>query len=261
MNDIVNALAEWRNESISREQFQRRLLAYENWLLPKREGNDVDSFGRFTLAVAQLIPDEKGQPRIFLFSDADGFEIFAAQQVESGGAGYSNPTGWEIFSADLGGVTAVVIDPGAPHEFVIEGAQFANLKELADAVGIEEVWQRLREGNEEEDDVSRAARYSAYHLAAVGREGGDALVYVPNDDGSRVIPIFTYPDALALALGEFRENFAPGEIKTLRLSGAQMFPVLAQQEAEGVVFNYKGPSEPAAFKLSFTDLMLEELAK
>jgi hypothetical protein len=236
MNDIVDALAEWRNETISREQFQRRLLIYENWLVPKREGDDVDSFGRFTLAVAQFIADEKGRPRIFLFSDPDFFEIFATQQAASGGIGYSNPTGWEIFSAELTGVTAAVIDPGASHAFVIEFAEFPALKELADAVGIEEVWQRLREGNEEEDDVSRAARYPAYHLAAVGREGGDALVYVSNDDGGRVIPIFTHPGALALALGEFRESFAPAEIKTLRLSGAQMFPVLAQQEAEGVVF-------------------------
>jgi hypothetical protein len=261
MNDIVNALSEWRSETITREQCQRRLLVYENWLVPKREGNGVDSFARFTLAVAQLIADEKGRPRLFMFSDADMFETFAAQEAESGGVGYTNPTGWEIFSADLGDVTVAVIDRGAPHEFVVECAEFANLKELADAVGIEEVWQRLRQGNEEEDDVSRAARYPAYHLAAVAREGGDALVYVPNDDGGRVIPIFTHPASLALALGEFRESFAPAEIKTLRLSGREMFPVLAQQEAEGVVFNYMGPGEPAAFQLSFTDLMLEELAK
>jgi hypothetical protein len=261
MNEMVEALAEWRGETVNLEQFHRRLLLYEDWLVPKREGGDIDSFARFTLAVARPVPDEKGRARLFLFSDADSFEIFVAQHSDSGGVGYSNPTGWEIFSADLESVAAAVIDPGTPHEFVIEAAEFARLKELADAVGIEEVWQRLREGNEEEDDVSRAARYPAYHLAAVGREGGDALVYIPNDDGGRVIPIFTHADALALALGEFRESFAPAEIKTLRLSGVQMFPILAQQEAEGVVFNYLGPSEPAAFRLSMTDLMLQELAK
>jgi hypothetical protein len=261
MNDIVEALAGWRNETISLAQFQRRVLVYENWLVPKPEAHDIDSFGRFNLGVARLIADENGPPRIFLFSDADAFEIFAAPQAQSGGVGYSNPTGWEIFSAELEGVTAAVIDPGGSHELVIKSGEFASLKELAEAVGIEEVWQRLRAGIEEEGDVSRAARYPAYHLAAVGREGGDALVYVPNDDGSRVIPIFTHPDALALALEEFRQSFAPAEVKTLRLTGPQMFPVLAQQEAEGVVFNYMGPSEPAAFKLSFTDLMLEELKK
>jgi len=259
MNDIVDALAEWRSETISREQLQRRLLAYEDWLLPKREDSGVDPFSRFTLAVARLTPDEKGGSRIFLFSDGDAFETFAAQQA--GGVGYSNPTGWEIFSAELDGVTEVVIDPGAPHQFVIERAEFPNLKELADAVGIEEVWKRLREGNEEEDDVSRAARYPGYHLAAVEKEGGDALLYVPNDDGARVVPIFTHTDALAFAMDEFRENFDPAKIKTLQLSGAQMFPVLAQQEAEGFVFNYKGPTEPVAFQLSATELMLEELAK
>jgi hypothetical protein len=259
MNDIVDALTEWRNETISREQFQRRLLVYEDWLVPKREGEGVDSFGRFTVRMAQIIPDEEGQSRLFLFSDPDAFELFATEQT--GGVGYSNPTGWEIFSADLGDVSAAVIDHGSPHEFVIERAEFANLKELAEAVGIEEVWQRLREGNEEEDDVSRAARYPAYYLAAVVRDEGDAFIYVPNDDGGRVIPIFTHPAALALALGEFRESFAPAGIKTLRLSGPQIYPVLAEQEAEGVVFNYMGPSEPVAFKLSFTDLMLEELAQ
>jgi hypothetical protein len=259
MNEIVDALAAWRSQTISREEFQRRLLVYENWLLPKGNESGFDPFGPFNLAIARLIPDGKDGSRIFLCSDGDAFETFAAQQT--GGVGYSNPTGWEIFGTELEGVSAVVIDPGATHEFAIERAEFADLKELADAVEIEEVWQRLREGNEEENDVSRAARYPAYHLVAVEREGGDALVYVPNDDSSRVIPLFTHRDALALALGEIRENFDPAKIKTLKLTGGQMFPVLAQQEAEGFVFNYKGPGEPVAFRLSATDLMLAELAK
>jgi hypothetical protein len=261
MNDVIDALAEWRGAKIHRDQAIRRILANENMGLAIRPGTDIDS-SRFALADAKLIPDAEGRARIVLVTAGNRSAAFEAEQDATGGVEYSNPTGWEVFAVELEGVDAVVVDPDTPHEFVIESAEFAGLKEVAEAVAIEGVWQRLHDGFEEDDDVSRAARYPAYRLAAVQREGGSVLIFVPNDDGSQAIPVFTHTDALALAMAEFEENFAPDEIQVMKLGGAQMFPVLAQQkDAAGIVVNYRGPSEPVAFKLDVTELMLQELAK
>ena len=258
MNEITEALEQYKDHAITRAQLLRQLLQYEDWMMPKNEG--VDSFGPFTLALAKLINDQNGKARIFFFADGDAQERFAATCERTGGVGFANPTGSDVFSASLEGVHEVVIDPDAPHEFVIPSSEFAEIKVLADAIAIEQVWQRLRSGGEEEGDEARAARYPGYHLVMVQREEGVLLVNVPNDDGTRCTPVFTHADALALALDEIREGFPGEEIKTIKVEGAQMFPVLANEKTDGIVFNYKGPGEPMAFELSMTEVMLRALA-
>jgi hypothetical protein len=260
MNDVINAIAEWKSGTITRGQLLRRLLEFEDWMTPMRE-DAGDPFDPFARANARLFPDPEGRMRICLLSCGDTTEIFETAHAAEGGMRLSNPTGWEVFSVALEGVDAVAIDPGAPHEFVIDRAMFSEMKELADAVGIEEVWQRLRAGNEEENDVARAARYPGYLLAAVQRDEGVVLIHVPHDDGGMFVPVFTHADALVLAIDEFRESFAPAEITTIKAGGEKIFPALAQEKADGIVFNFKGPGEPTAFQLGMTELMLAELAR
>ncbi|HMG04231.1 MAG TPA: SseB family protein [Chthoniobacterales bacterium] len=260
MNDVIEALAEWKNQTITRGQLLRRLLEFEDWMTPIHEDRG-EAFARFALDRARLIPNAEDKAQIFLLSSSDATEAVRSAHAAEGGMGFSNPTGWEIFSANLNGVDAVVIDPGAPHELGIDSSEFSEIQPLADAVGIEEVWQRLRSGNEEEDDVARAARYPGYHIAVVERDEGWLLIHVPHDDGGMFVPVFTHDDALALALDEFRANFAEAELKTMRTGGAQLFPALAKEKADGIVFNYQGPGEPTAFRLDMTDIMLAELAR
>lgn len=258
MSKIAEALAEFADGRNSRSQLWRQLLQYEDWMMPKNEG--VDSFGPFTLALPKLIGSESGRKQIFLFADGDAQEHFANSCEASGGIGFANPTGWQVFSVPLDGVNQVVIDPGAPHEFVIASSEFAEIKELAAAVAIEEVWQRLRSGNEEEGDEALAAHYPGYRLVMVQRPEGVLLINVPNDDGTRCTPVFTHADALACALDEIREQFAPEEIKTIRVGGAQMFPALANEKTDGIVINFRGPGEPIALRIGMTEIMLQALA-
>src|SRR6476661_6410598 len=114
MSEITEALAEFADQTISRSQLWRQLLQYEDWMMPKNDG--VDSFGPFTLALAKLIRNENGKQQIFLFADGDAQERFASTYEASGGLGFANPTGWEVFCVTLDGVDEVVIDPGAAHE-------------------------------------------------------------------------------------------------------------------------------------------------
>ncbi len=262
MDDISQVLAEWKEGMITRDQLWRRLLEFDCWKPPENEDCPSEAFAPLEPAMLRATVTGDGQLRYALCSCWDASEAYIAQH---GPTGFGDRTGWEIFAVALPDNTAaVVIDPGMPHEFTIPAADLPALKELADAVAVEEAWQRLRTGDEVEGDVARVARYPAYLLAAVQREGGDVLIFAPHPsgDGRQLVPIFTHPDALALALDEFRETFAPAGVKILKLSGAQAFPVLAEQpEADGIVFNFRGPGEPMAFQLDVTDIMLAELAK
>jgi SseB protein N-terminal domain len=259
MSEITEALADFAGGRISRSQLWRQLLQYEDWMMPKNEG--VDSFGPFTLALPKVIENQNGRKQIFLFADGDAQERFASTCEASGGIGFANPTGWQVFSVTLDGVDEVVIDPGAPHQLLISSSDFAELQGLAEAVAIEEVWQRLRSGDEEEGDEALAAHYPGYHLVMVQHPKGVLLINVPNDDVTRCTPVFTHADALACALDEIREQFAPEEIKTVQIGGAQMFPVLANEKTDGIVINFRGPGEPIAFGIGMTEIMLKALAQ
>jgi hypothetical protein len=69
-----------------------------------------EAFSRFTLAAAELFPSAEGGQSLFLFSDLDIRESFEATHAGSGGMNFLNPMGWEVFSAELGEVQAVVVD-------------------------------------------------------------------------------------------------------------------------------------------------------
>ena len=101
----------------------------------------------------------------------------------------------------------------------------------------------------------------ARDYAIVERDGKAGFRMVPNDNNTYFIPIFTHADALAPAVAELREGVAEGEFQTTRAGGERAFPIIAKELADGIVINYLGPSEPAAFKISVTELMLAELAK
>ena len=262
MNDVVGALGAWRGGTIDEGCLWRRLLRYQDWLLPRRPDCDISPFTRFSLPQANLIPDPAGGFRFAIYSDPDAVEAFTGQEYGSDGVAYSNPTGWEVFSADLGGVTSVVVDPESPHALVIPSGEFAPLKALADAMEVEEAWQRLRHGDEEPEDLGLVARFPSYLMAAIESDAGYVRITVPHDDGGQFLPLFTYRDALARGVAEMGASFRGEPFKTIAVSGSRLFPALVQEEGvDGIVFNYLGPAEPAAFRIGILELLLEELAR
>lgn len=261
MNTPIEALARWRDQTLTRGQMLRELISYEYWWLPQRSNSGVKAFSRFTLAAAELFPSAEGGQSLFLFSDLDIRESFEATHAGSGGMNFLNPMGWEVFSAELGEVQAVVVDPGSPHELVIGPAEFPEWKALADAVDIEQVWKRLQTGSEDEDDMSRAAHYPAYQLVvAKGEQGNFIFCDVANDDGQGYVALFTHADALALGRGEIEENFLLRDPRVALVSGAEIFPTLADEPSAGIVLNFNGPTEPMVFAHGVLDLLCAELA-
>ena len=259
MNDVIQALAAWRDQSIGEGDLWRRLLGYENWLVAERPDSDFEPFSRFTLARANLIADPAGGSHLAIFSDADAVEAFTGVGYGEDGLAYFNPTGWEIFTADLAGISNVVVDPGSPHALPIPAESFAALAELAASMEVEEAWQRLRRGEEEPGDLALVARFPRYQLVGIESEAGYVRITVPHDDGRQFLPLFTHRYALALGMAEFRMSFPHEQLKTVEVGGERLFPALAREEVEGIVFNYLGPGDPAAFTRGVLDLLLEEL--
>ena len=265
MNDAIQAIRAWRKETIREGDLWRRLLAYERWLVPRRPDGDATDAdapdgARFTLSQAALAPDPTGGSRLILFSDARAVKAFTKQALRKRDPAYLTPTGWHVFTADLGDITGVVVDPGAPHEYVIPRASFESVRELAAAMEVDAAWQRLRRGAEEPTDLALVAHYPHYLMVAIESEAGLVSITVPYAEGGAFLPVFTHRYPLALAMADFRLSFPGKKIETAEVRGARLFPALAQEEADGVVFNYLGPGEPAAFRAGILDVLLETLA-
>ena len=260
MSEMAEKLSAWKSQAILPGEFFRAVMSYDSWIVPLGAKDEGETFGLFSLATAQLKREANGQVQLCLFSSNDTYDLLPPEAQGSHGYLF-DVVGVDVFGSDLANVNTVVIDPGSANEWRIESAQFAELREWADAIGIEAVWGRLRRGKEEPDDVSRAARYSGYYLVGAPSSDGVHQITVQNDDGRHFIPVFTHTDALALALEELERDFAPEKVQTVKTSGVEAFPALASEKADGIVFNYKGPGEPMAFDLGMTQLMVDELAR
>lgn len=258
MSDIIAILDAWKNQAIPRGQLLRRLLEDENWNMPMNQG--VDSFGPFTLALPRLIPDGKGKLRILLFADYDAEEAFEQKQQASGGFSYANPTGWEIFSVPLDGVDEVVFDLGTPHEFTIPSTEYAEVVELADAIGTEAAWKRLHTGDEEPDDLHRVAHYDGYYVA-VAETGEDKIVFCELSDGtdSTFVAVFTQADALDLGWPEILAGYSNYNPRVEKVSGPQIFPTFRGYATSGIVINCAGPTKPLCFQRGVLDLLVEQI--
>ncbi len=261
MNDVIQALDAWRAQTLDQDRLWRRLLGYQNWLLPERPDSGIDPFARFTLPQANLIADPAGGVRLAIFSEPDTLETFTGQAYGSDGLAYTNPTGWEVFAADLAGVTSVVVDPGSPHSLVIPSLEFTALNRLAEALEVEAAWRRLSRGAEEPGDLALVARFPRYQMLAIESAAGYVRITVPHDDGGQFLPLFTHHDTLAVGLEGLRTSFPTAPLKAVEVSGEQLFPALVPEDVTGIVFNYLGPAEPAAFNLGILELLLVELAR
>lgn len=259
MSDIAESLHALRQHGISHQPHLRRLLEFENWMMPMNEG--VDSFGPFTMALPQLIPGPRGK-ELLLYADYDAQYALADQFQSSGGLGFANPTGWQIFSVALDGVDAVVFDRDTDREFVMTPSDFAVARELAAAVEVECAWQRLRKGNENPGDLDLVVNYGHYHLGVAKRdEENYCFCEVSNDDGRGFIALFTHKDAINLGWPEIAERYAGKEPKQASASGPQILPTLANEPTSGFVLNYNGPCEPAVFSIGVFEILLEALSR
>lgn len=221
-------------------------------MLPAMEiAEAVEAYGRGGLSAAAF-------RRVLVSSQSwaterHGDALILHSDIGSGGA--------ETFSAIDGTVQSLTIDPGSRHALAIARADFAAFREIAAAVSVERAWRRLAGGTELPEDLAHVARFSPYHIAAVQKPEGYLLVHVPHDDGGMFVPLFTHRDALEIALEEFRRTFPPDAIACAEAPGARLFPPLANEKADGIVVNYLGPSQPAAFRMGVLALILAELEK
>jgi len=226
MADMAEAVNEFKRGRLSGGRLHRFILGYPHWRISLITGKDETS--KLGLFLAQRAGDESW-------------------------------AGTEIFGGDLSEFSSIVIEPGSDRPIEIGRDKFAAMRELAEALAVEAAWKRLARGVEQPDDITQVAQYPRYQVAAINSPKGFLLIHVPHDNGGMFVPIFTHHDALEIARSDFSRNFASETITCREIVGAQLFPPLAHEKAEGLVLNYLGPTEPIAFRLRAVGLIVAAL--
>lgn len=257
MTTPAEAILAWKGspEAGLHDVMFRSLVEFDSWMPPIVETFRGSGFGPIDEAMLQL-KEHEGRWTHPLVSCWDALEAYNAK---FGASSYGDRTGCEIFDTEWKDAQALWIDPGTPHELVIDAEDFPKLQALARAVTVEQAWKRLAKGDEQPGDLALVVGYDSYGLAVVQGPDGVRVITVPHDDGRMFIPLFTHPDALALALPDFASNFGDA-VRTTQAPGYRVFPPLAQEQAAGLVLNYLGPTEPLAFSLGIIELLLEHIA-
>jgi hypothetical protein len=154
-----------------------------------------------------------------------------------------------------------VLDAGSPHEFIISQASIPEIGAVARAMDVENALHRLRSGEGKDGDVKRVARNPAFHVAVTKVESGLRLCRAPDSEERVLAAVFTHRDALDLALDEIQAHYAPDQVLTMKISGPEIFAMLAGMTVAGIVFNFSGPGKPVAFAAAFAGIMVEEAEK
>ena len=237
----------WRDKKMSGGELMRRLCEHYRWSAP-----------------CQIGEDGQPRPRVFVF-DKRAFLVFSDSRargeqpafVRTGGTEdqlYLTFTGAALFRWLPGaGVDLIVIDPtddpDAPQTINYPREMHARLRGFADEVALDLAacdWSRL--------DLEALRAYSFWVLVS----GGKIHNPLARDcRGRPFVGLFSSEEALDahLALATPEQAREHAQWQKMLLTGAAMFPSLAQLDVAGVMLNPSGPGRTRAFNTSTLEML------
>jgi hypothetical protein len=255
---VQTAIAEWRDKQIDGTQLMRRLVSFNQWMLPVSEAAAAEMMNTGTASRLMYSQDEHGISRLYLFSDGEAYRAFQqATGEETTGQHFLTTTGAWIFHLPMEQFDAIEIDPASPWQISYRQEQFTALRAMADAVEVEQALVALRLGQAQPGMITLVRNYKHYLLAVFDRGDGFALALAPDDKGRELAALFTSRDNFSAFLDGREARPEEGLLLQLELAGPELFAQLSQMHLDGLVFNCRGPARAVAFALPFASVVLE----
>jgi hypothetical protein len=189
--------------------------------------------------------DPDGHPWAFVFSDREAYRDFLRRM--GGNVEAEGPTvevdGRTAFGTALGVADRIGVNTYSSQYLTYEPPQFAGLRQVLDAVEVEDALTRLQ-GQSSPDSSLRLVvrRYAAYAICLRKFGGEEQLVLRTDADGRELLTAFTFLDCL----NGFREAegaATEGELVPVRVTGEKLFALTLQQNLDGICFNEWGPAQ------------------
>lgn len=238
------AYRRFNNGEINGTGLMRHVLEYDDFLIPGRPGHaPMDAcFGN-------------GKEKAFhLFEDSEHFEIW--ERNWEGGALTVGPfSGCDVVPQLAADLDFLNINPDSADVFHYRSHQLADMKKMAASIALEKA---LHDPAKADRLFGILKNYDQYHM--LFRSGGDGamqLVLAPDDQGRKLIPIFTAEDCFQVWLDQMlpviqREAQVPYVVTR---KGRDLFAELADYSTDGIVFNPVGYSRARAFAMPICSLV------
>ncbi len=235
-----------RAGTIDNVTLMRRLANHKGWIIPARmvEGRP-----------APLLQKRGEQLWMLAFADEAAFTEWKAGHEEN------SKTGDEVVKVAGTGVVQMIHPTLDGVTYVISGgrALHYNKEQLVPLrrLGLGVLTEQVLDGTAQ---VARAwdllADYDGFVLARDRRGEQDQLLLVPNNEGKKLVAIFTNPDTVQ-AWQKATEGKIPFEPTFTRHSGRGLFDLMNRIDVDGMVFNPAGPVPARAVTKEFASKVLE----
>lgn len=254
------AIEQWQQKEIDGTTLMRRLMAWKHWNLAISESAAVEMLATNTASRIMYNRDAAGVGRLFLFSDNQAYATFCRHAEVKDEQHFLSTSGDLIFRLELEGISEIVIDPFSPTEIVYGEQHFERLREMANAVQVEEALARLRfEQETAEETIPLVRDYEKYILAVHRGENGLIMVMAPDSQGRDLAAVFTSAEAFDAFYPEGKQGYPTGDLLLMNLTGRELFAQLIRMSLDGVVFNCCGPARPIAFAAGISQLILDSV--
>lgn len=255
---VQQAIAEWKDGTITGSQLVRQLVSYDKWICPVSQGAAAEMLASNTASRLSYSRDAEGVSRLYLFSDGDSVSRFRRSLGEDQGEWHLlETTGAWFFQLPLDQIDLIEIDPGSPWEIGYRKEQFARLAAMAHALDVECALADLRAGTAAPTATQLVYDYQHYLLAVVNRGSGYSLALAPDSRGRSLAAVFTAQDNFDAFCGEQGPTNLGVQIMPFELTGEKLFAQLQQMQLDGLVFNCSGPSKPVAFAAAFAGVIVQ----
>ncbi len=241
------AYRKFNNKEINGTQLMRHVLEYDDFLIPGRPGHaPMDAY----------FGTEK-ENCFHLFEDSEHFAIW--QKKREGDPLIVGPfPACEVVPQLVGSLDFLNINPDSGDVFHYRKHQLADMKKMAASIALEKALH----------DVAQADRlfgmlknYEQYQmLFRSGGEGGMQLVLAPDEQGRKLIPVFTAEDCFQVWLDRMLPVIKKemGIPYVVTRKGSDLFAELANYSTDGVVFNPVGNSRPRAFAMPICSIVANQ---
>jgi hypothetical protein len=257
MATIPELIVQWREQKLKGSGLLRAVVSHSTWTVPISDNAAAHVVADGSLPAVQIHAHSDGQKWLLIFSSSQTWDVYAKANSIPAGQHTLTTTGTWIFQNDFSDLDRIWIDPFNPDDIFYERSQFGLLREMAEAVQVEEALLGLRQGNAPPNALQHVRAFKNYYLIVKLADGKTALVIAPDSKGRKLAAVFTTTEALEIFMQEIKEAFGAVELRLLHYDGIHLFQMIQGMSMDGFVFNCSGPATPVAFALKAATVFLE----
>jgi hypothetical protein len=257
MMTIPELISAWRAKKLSGLALMRGLVSHPAWEIPISEKATAEALADNAISSLQVSTGKDGKTCLMLFSDVEAYKAYSRANAITTEQHFLKTDGTFVFRLPMDEVDQIWIDALTPHDIYYEKAQFNALRDMANAVVVEEALAGLRRGDAPKNAFATVKSYGNYYMATMQRDGKPVFLPAPDDKGRNLAAVFTADDSFdAFAAQAMRGNDGL-RIQQMQLNGTTLFDSLRRMTIDGFVFNCAGPITPVAFAQAVAGIVLE----